>query len=57
MDWYGGDFVNPEYKGSEKSLPEFIAKYATTEVRELVAAHGESVTVKFRDYQWGLNRP
>ena len=57
MDWYGGDFVNPEYKGSEKSLPEFIAKYATTEVRELVAAHGDSVTVKFRDYEWGLNRP
>ena len=57
MDWYGGDFVNPEYKGSERSLTEFIAKYATAEVRELVAANGDSVNVKFRDYDWGLNRP
>jgi len=57
MDWYGGDFVNPEYTGSEKTLPEFIAKYATDEVRELVAARGDSVTVKFRDYEWALNRP
>ena len=57
MDWYGGDFVNPEYKGSEKSLPEFIAKYATAELRELVAAHGDNVSVKFRDYNWDLNKP
>ncbi|GMR23360.1 MAG: hypothetical protein BMS9Abin37_1780 [Acidobacteriota bacterium] len=57
MDWYGGDFVNPEYTGSEKTLPEFIAKYATDEVRELVATRGDSVTVKFRDYDWGLNKP
>ncbi len=56
MDWYGSDFVDPEYIGSEKSLQEFIAKYATAEVRELVAAHGDSVSVKFRDYDWGLNR-
>jgi len=57
MDWYGGDFVNPEYKGSEKSLPKFIAKYATAEVRELVASGGDSVSVRFRDYDWGLNKP
>ena len=57
MDWYGGDFVNPVYKGSEKSLPEFIAKYATAEVRELVASGGDSVSVRFRDYDWGLNKP
>ena len=56
MDWYGSDFVDPEYIGSEKSLQEFIAKYATAEVRELVAAHADSVSVKFRDYDWGLNR-
>ena len=57
MDWYGGDFVNPEYVGSEKTLQQFIAKYATVEVREFVAAHGDNVAVKFRDYDWGLNRP
>lgn len=57
MDWYGGDFVNPDYTGSESTLQEFIAKYATDEVRELVAAQGDSVTVKFRDYEWGMNRP
>ncbi len=57
MDWYGSDFVNPEYVGSEKTLPQFIAKYATAEVREFVATHGDNVTVKFRDYDWDLNRP
>ena len=57
MDWYGGDFVDPDYTGSEETLQDFIAKYATAEVRELVAARGESLTVKFRDYKWGMNRP
>ena len=57
MDWYGSDFVDPEYIGSEKSLQEFIAKYATEEVRKLIAANGDSVSIKFRDYDWGLNRP
>ncbi len=59
MDWYGGDFVNPEYKGSGRSLSEFIAPFATTEVREFVTAHDDnvSVSVKFRDYDWTLNRP
>lgn len=57
MDWYGGDFVNPAYTGSEKTLQEFIAKYATDEVREFVAARGDIVSVKFRDYEWGMNRP
>lgn len=57
MDWYGDDFVNPEFTGSENTLQEFIAKHATDEVRELVAEQGDAVTVKFRDYEWGLNRP
>jgi hypothetical protein len=24
FEWYGEDFVNPEYRGSEKSLPAFV---------------------------------
>ena len=28
LEWYGADFVNPEYHGSEKSLPAFVSKYA-----------------------------
>ena len=57
MDWYGSDFVDPEYVGSEKTLQQVIANYATAKVREFVAAHGDNVTVKFRDYDWDLNRP
>ena len=54
LDWYGEDFVNPEYHGSETTLPAFIAKYATEDVAARIA---EGVNVKFRDYDWGLNKP
>lgn len=57
LEWYGSDFTNPEYRGSERTLPAFIAKYATDDVSKLIAARGGSVDVKFRDYDWRLNNP
>ena len=57
MEWYGGDFVNPAYKGSEKTLQAYIAKYATEEVTSFIKEKGENLAVRFRSYNWTLNRP
>lgn len=57
LDWYGSDFVNPDYAGSKASVPAFIASYATPEVRELIVSRGDDVRVEFRDYDWRLNKP
>ncbi len=57
MEWYGGDFVNPEFKGSEKTLQAYIAKYSTEKVTSFIEENGENLTVRFRNYDWALNRP
>ena len=36
LEWYGADFVNPEYRGSERSLPAFVSRYANEEVRRFL---------------------
>ena len=57
MDWYGEDFVNPEFEGSEKSLALFVKRYATDHVKAWIGKReaGE-VPISFRTYNWGLNR-
>lgn len=57
MDWYGGDFIDPEYKGSTATLGEFIRRYATKEVAAFIEAANDDPPVRFRDYEWGLNKP
>jgi hypothetical protein len=57
LDWYGGDFVNPEYRGSAKSVPDFVAKYASEEVRRFLDHRKGNVKIRFREYDWRLNRP
>jgi hypothetical protein len=56
LDWYGGDFVNPQYRGSAKSVPDFVAKYASGEVRRFLDERKGDVKVLFREYDWRLNR-
>lgn len=57
LEWYGSDFVNESYRGAETSLPAYLRKYATDEVRAFIDARGaDNVSVRFRDYDWGLNR-
>ena len=57
MEWYGGDFVNPAFEGSEKTLQAYIAKYASEEVASFIKEKGGNLTVRFRNYNWALNRP
>jgi len=56
MDWYGGDFIDPEYKHSEATLAEFIARYANEDVVSFIARQGDAIRVEFREYLWGLNK-
>jgi DNA-dependent RNA polymerase auxiliary subunit epsilon len=56
LEWYGSDFVNPEYRGSERSLPAFVSKYANEDVRRFLEERKHEVEVRFRDYDWRLNR-
>jgi hypothetical protein len=57
LEWYGSDFTSPEYRGTEENLASFIRKYASDEVRAWIDARGAEVPVRFRDYDWRLNRP
>ena len=57
LDWYGGDFVDPQYRGSEETLAEFVRKYATAEVASFIDSRGGEVPIRFRDYVWTLNKP
>ena len=57
LEWYGTDFVNPEYRGSEKNLPAFVSKYANEDVRRFLEERKREVETRFRDYDWRLNRP
>jgi hypothetical protein len=57
LEWYGSDFTNPEYRGSEKSVPAYVFKYARADVRRFLEVRKQNVEVRFRDYDWRLNRP
>ncbi len=56
FEWYGADFVSPEYRGSAKSLPEFVSRYANEDVRRFLEERNHEIEVRFRDYDWRLNR-
>jgi hypothetical protein len=57
LDWYGSDFTDPGYRGAEDSVARFVRKYATDDVRAWIDGRGEEVPLRFRDYDWRLNRP
>jgi len=56
MDWYGRDFVAAGYLGAEKTLADYVARYARPEVREFIARQRPRVPIEFMDYDWSLNR-
>jgi len=53
MDWYGEDFVSPEWKPRADSIAEWVARHGPDEVRR--AVDGGAVKVRFMDYDWRLN--
>ena len=56
LDWYGSDFTDPSYKGHAESLAQYVARYGSPEIVALVEKKGEATPVKFKDYDWALNK-
>lgn len=56
LDWYGSDFLTEGYHGAASSPAQYIARYATDEVRQFLAARGGKVTIEFMSYDWSLNK-
>lgn len=56
LDWYGTDFVTEGFRGAEPSLPRYVAKYASGEVRDFIEEAGGNPPVEFLEYDWTLNR-
>ena len=48
--WYKNDF---ERAGT--TILEFIYKYASEQVREIIDENGENLKLKYLDYDWSLN--
>lgn len=55
LQWYGGDFTNPEFSGHAPSVPAYVARYADAPVAALVSGAGGSPEVVFMPYDWALN--
>lgn len=54
LNWYGADFVDPDYAPRAESLPAWIVEHGPAALGERVAAVAD-VKVRFVDYDWGLN--
>jgi hypothetical protein len=56
LDWYGSDFVDPGFRGAERTLPRYLRKYASEEVARWLDLAGENPPLSFMAYDWNLNR-
>ncbi|RDV36991.1 DUF547 domain-containing protein [Bradymonadaceae bacterium TMQ3] len=58
MDWYGGDFTNPAYRGSTGERADYVEIYTSEAIRaRLQDENAPEVDVVFMDYDWALNAP
>lgn len=55
FDWYGEDFVAKGWNPVAATIPDFIARYASPEVREAVLESSDRPSLRFLDYDWSLN--
>ena len=54
LDWYGGDWTNPEYDPHAKSVPAFLARYVPDEdLARLLRAERWKMTPI--EYDWKVN--
>jgi hypothetical protein len=56
LEWYGSDFTSPGYRGAEATVAAFVRKYAAEDVRSFIDGRTGEVPVRFREYDWRLNR-
>jgi hypothetical protein len=57
LKWYGADFTSPDYRGAEATVAAFVRRYAAEEVRRFIDEQAAEIQLRFRDYDWRLNRP
>jgi len=51
FNWFTKDFT----AGGKRSVPDFVAKYASDEVKEVIDSAGGKLSIKYLKYDWGLN--
>jgi hypothetical protein len=55
FDWYGGDFVDPSFRGSAPTLAGYLARHARPDLRRRIEGLGPRPDVEFLEYDWSLN--
>jgi hypothetical protein len=55
LQWYGPDFTKEGWSPTAPSIPQFVARYGSDDIRALVADKGAGTPVKFVEYDWNLN--
>jgi hypothetical protein len=55
FEWYGGDFTDKSFKGHAATIPAYVARYASPEVKSFIENRNNAPTVRFMDYDWSLN--
>ena len=54
FDWYGDDFLAEGWSPRAESIPGFVARYATPEVRAAIESNPD-IEIAFDEYDWSLN--
>lgn len=55
FEWYGGDFTDDDFHGHASTIPAYIARYTSPEVRSFIEDAGNEPPIQFLDYDWRLN--
>ena len=57
MDWYGGDFVAPDFTDHAPTLVAYLLRHARPDLKRAIEDLGPRPRIEFLDYDWSLNRP
>lgn len=55
LQWYGDDFTRIGWSPTAESIPEFVARYGSPDVKKLVDTKAADTPVEFLEYDWRLN--
>ena len=56
FDWYGKDFIDPEFKGSKPTVAAYVKEYALPDTKEVIESKQDAPKVRFLEYDWSLNQ-
>ncbi len=55
FDWYTADFVTKGWRGAARTVPAYVARYATPAVADFIKRNGNKPPIKYLPYDWLLN--